>query len=155
MELSIVCAEGGYLVFDTMGTDMSLAFLSSGTRTGKLATATPSGRPHVTPVWFVVDGDEAVFTTRHDSVKGRNLRANPRAALTVDSEEYPYSFVIVRGRVRLQDDAPDLLAWTTRIAARYVPAALAADIGRRNAIPGEVLCLLRLDRIRGVHNVAA
>src|SRR2546422_6665457 len=54
------------------------AFLSHGTRTAKLATSGPSGQPHVMPVWFALDGEELVFTTWGDSVKGRNLRRNPR-----------------------------------------------------------------------------
>lgn len=33
----------------------------------------PGGQPHVMPVWFVLDGEELVFTTGADSVKGRNL----------------------------------------------------------------------------------
>src|SRR5437868_8989823 len=62
------------------------AFLGHGTRTAKLATSGPSGQPHVMPVWFVLDGAEMVFTTWSDSVKGRNLRRNPRAAVIVDDE---------------------------------------------------------------------
>jgi hypothetical protein len=33
-------------------------FLSEGNRTGKLATVQAEGRPHVTPIWFVLDGDD-------------------------------------------------------------------------------------------------
>ena len=33
-------------------------FLAEGTRTGKLAVVQPDGRAHVTPVWFVLDGDD-------------------------------------------------------------------------------------------------
>ena len=29
-------------------------FLGHGTRTGKLAVLTPSGHPHVMPIWFVL-----------------------------------------------------------------------------------------------------
>jgi hypothetical protein len=54
-------------------------FLSSGTRTAKLASRRVDGRPHVTPVWFVLDGDDLVFTTQRDTVKGRNIR-NARAS---------------------------------------------------------------------------
>lgn len=132
----------------------ALAFLATGTRTGKLATATPGGLPHVAPVWFLIDGEEAVFTTRENSVKGRNLRRNPRAALTVDTEDHPYAFVVVRGAVRLIEEAPDLATWTTRIARRYVPAELADDVGKRNAGDGELLCRLRLSRVLGKRDVA-
>ncbi len=38
-------------------------FLAAGTRTGKLATTRLDGRPHVVPVWFVLDGDDLVFNT--------------------------------------------------------------------------------------------
>jgi len=103
----------------------AIDFISVGSRTGKLATASPSGRPHVAPVWFVVDGNDLVFTTSEGTVKGRNLRTNPYAAVTVDVSEYPYAFAVVRGSVTVELQAPDLLAWTTRIAERYVPARLA------------------------------
>ena len=39
------------------------AFVLEGTRTAKVATVRPDGRPHVAPVWFVLDGDDVVFTT--------------------------------------------------------------------------------------------
>jgi Pyridoxamine 5'-phosphate oxidase len=45
-------------------------FLPSGTRTAKLATAAPDGAPHVMPVWFVLCGDDLVFTTGAETVKG-------------------------------------------------------------------------------------
>ena len=61
-------------------------FLSHGTRTAKLATSGPGGQPHVMPVWFVLDREELVFTTWGDSIKGRNLRRDPRAAVIVDEE---------------------------------------------------------------------
>jgi nitroimidazol reductase NimA-like FMN-containing flavoprotein (pyridoxamine 5'-phosphate oxidase superfamily) len=48
-------------------------FLSAGTRTGKLATTRRDGRPHVVPIWFVLDGDDLVFMTGAATVKGRAL----------------------------------------------------------------------------------
>jgi PPOX class probable F420-dependent enzyme len=138
-----------------MSRDETIKFLAEGTRTGKLATASPSGAPHVAPVWFVVDGDELVFTTARDTVKGRQLRANPRAALSADIEEFPYTFATVRGPVTVEESAPDLLAWATRIAERYVPGSRADEYGRRNAVPEELLCRLRIERFSGHRNVAS
>ena len=99
----------------------ALAFLAEGTRTGKLATASPTGAPHVAPVWFVIAGADLVFTTGRDSLKARHLRANPRAALAVDVEAFPYHFAVAHGPVSIQNGPADLLTWTTTIAARYVP----------------------------------
>ncbi len=120
------------------------AFLSTGTRTGKLATVRPDGRPHVAPVWFVTDGRDLVFTTHRDTVKGRNLAADPRAAITVDLEEPPYAFVTVEGTVVLQDeeDPATKLAWATRIGARYMGVDRGEEYGRRNGVPGEYLVRL-------------
>jgi PPOX class probable F420-dependent enzyme len=133
----------------------ALEFLAADTRTGKLATAAPSGAPHVAPVWFVVVGDELVFTTGHDTIKGRHLRANPRAAVSVDVAHFPYSFVVVRGGVRLDEHASDLLEWSTRLAARYVPAGRAEEYGRRNAVDTEMVCHMSIDHIRGERDIAA
>ena len=125
-----------------MGDEERRAFLSSGTRTGKLATVRRDGRPHVQPVWFVLDGDDLVFTTGASTVKGRNLRRDPRASLVVDDEAPPFAFVRVDGVVDLSEDPDDMLRWAIRIAARYMGAERADAYGRRNAVPGELLVRL-------------
>jgi PPOX class probable F420-dependent enzyme len=137
-----------------MTEDEVLAFLAEGSRTGKLATASPTGAPHAAPVWFLVDGKDLVFTTFRDTVKGRNLRANPRAALTADLEAYPHTFVTVRGPVTLDEHPADLVDWATRLAARYVPAGQAESYGTRNAVDGEMLCRLRVEHATGVRDIA-
>ena len=129
------------------------AFLAAGTHTGKVATASASGNPHVAPLWFVVDGDDLLFITSASSIKGRHLHANPRAALVVDDSTFPYAFVAVRGHVALYDDAPDRLMWATRIAERYVPDR-AAEFGARNDSPGETLVRLRMEHVLGQADLA-
>ena len=125
-----------------MGVEERRAFLSSGARTGKLATVRRDGRPHVQPVWFVLDGDDLVFTTGASTVKGRNLRRDPRASLVVDDEAPPFAFVRVDGVVDLSEDPDEMLRWAIRIAARYMGAERADAYGRRNAVPGELLVRL-------------
>lgn len=125
-----------------MGDEERRAFLSSGTRTGTLATVRRDGRPHAQPVWFVLDGDDLVFTTGASTVKGRNLRRDPRASLVVDDETPPFAFVRVDGAVVLSEDPAEMLRWATRIAERYMGAERAEAYGRRNAVPGELLVRL-------------
>ena len=50
------------------------AFLLAPGRTGHLATARADGRAHVAPIRFTLDGEDVVFNTGADTVKGRNLR---------------------------------------------------------------------------------
>jgi len=137
-----------------MTPDEIQVFLSHGTRTAKLATSGPGGQPHVMPVWYVLDGEELVFTTWGDSVKGRNLRRNPRAAVIVDEEVAPYGFVHIRGHVTLSEDLEDLLRFATAIGSRYMGADRAGEFGRRNAVPGELLVRLRPERVIATADVA-
>jgi PPOX class probable F420-dependent enzyme len=137
-----------------MTPDEVRAFLSHGTRTAKLATSGPGGAPHVMPVWFVLDGEELVFMTAADSVKGRNLRRDPRAAAVVDEEVAPYAFVHIRGRVTLSEDIDELLRFGTAIGGRYMGPDRAEEFGRRNAVPGELLVRLRPERVIATADVA-
>ncbi len=122
-------------------------FVLTGTRTGKLAVCRPDGRPHVTPVWFVLDGDDVVLTTEDSSVKGKALRRDPRAALCVDDQEPPYSFVMIEGVATLSGDLDELRRWATTIGARYMGADRAAEFGARNGVPGELLVRLRITKV--------
>jgi PPOX class probable F420-dependent enzyme len=123
------------------------AFVQEGTRTGKLATVRDDGRPHVMPVWFVLDGDAIVFMTGADTVKGRNLRRSGQASICVDDDRPPFGFVTVSGPVTIEDRADAMLDVSRRIAARYMGADRAEEYGRRNAVPGELLVSLRADHV--------
>lgn len=127
----------------TMSPEQRRAFLLHGTRTGTLATTRADGRPHAAPVWFTLDGDDVVFLTGADTVKGRNLRRAPRATLSVDDDAFPYGFVVIEGDCDLSDDPDTLRRWSQRIAARYVPAAQVDAYAARNAVPGELCVRLR------------
>ncbi|MFJ8468038.1 PPOX class F420-dependent oxidoreductase [Streptomyces swartbergensis] len=129
-------------------------FVSHGTRTGKLSTVRADGSPHVTPIWFVLDGDELVFNTGKDSVKGRNLIRDGRVALCVDDDRPPYSFVVVRGRARVSEDLDEIRQWATRIGARYMGEERAEEFGARNGVPGELLVRVTIDRVLAERDVA-
>ena len=123
------------------------AFLTEGTRTGKLSFLSPSGHPLVTPVWFVLEGDSLIFNTGKDTAKGRALATDPRATLCVDLERPPYAFVQVQGEAELSEDPAELVRTATLIAARYVGPERAEEFGRRNGVPGELVVRLRPVRV--------
>lgn len=133
-----------------MDRDELRAFLRHGTRTGKLATVRADGSPHVAPIWFLLEEDDSLlFTTGATTVKGRNLRRDPRASLAVDDERPPFAYVRVDGRVEISEEPEALLDAATRIAARYMGPELAGAYGRRNGVPGELLLRLRPTRMVG------
>jgi PPOX class probable F420-dependent enzyme len=123
------------------------AFLQEGTRTGKLGYLSASGRPLVSPVWFVVEGDALVFNTGKDTAKGRSLARDPRATLCVDLQEPPFAFVQVQGEVELSEDPAELLRTATVIAARYMGQERAEEFGKRNGVPGEYVVRLRPSKV--------
>ena len=131
------------------------SFLMDAVRTGKLATVRADGRPHVVPIWYVLDGDDLVFNTWHTSVKAKNMRRDPRVAISVDDEQPPFSFVMVEGVVELQELSPEeLLPWATKIGARYMGEALGEQFGKRNGVEGELLVRLKPTKIIAKKNVS-
>ena len=131
-----------------------LAFLSEGHRTGKLATVRKDGRPHVVPIWFVLDGDDLIFTTWHTTVKAANLHRDPRVCLCVDDQEPPYAFVQIEGIATIETDLSEMLQWATRIAGRYMGADLAEVFGRRNAVAGELLVRVKPIKVVAIKGMA-
>jgi PPOX class probable F420-dependent enzyme len=137
-----------------MSRDRAYEFLAEGHRTGKLATTRADGAPHVAPIWFVIDGDDLLFNTGAETVKGKALRRDPRAALTVDLEDPPYAFVTVEGTVTLETDTATMLPHSIEISRRYMGDDLAEEFGRRNAVDGELLVRLHPTRIVGFDDMA-
>lgn len=132
-----------------------LEFLRAGTRTGKLATVKANGEPHCVPVWFVLDADHLLFMTMSTSVKARNLGIEPRVMICVDQETFPYDFVTVLGTAEVHHLSPaEMLPYSTRIAERYVASDRAAEYGRRNAVPEEVLVRVGIERFLSAKGVA-
>jgi PPOX class probable F420-dependent enzyme len=87
-----------------------------------LATVAPDGSPHATPVFVGVLGDRVVLFTGPGSRKARNLRRDPRLALSIAPADNPFRPVVVRGRVVewIEGDA----AWpiVDQLAVKYTGA---------------------------------
>ncbi|MFN2594224.1 MAG: PPOX class F420-dependent oxidoreductase [Actinomycetota bacterium] len=130
------------------------AFVSEGTRTGKLAIVRKNGFPHVVPVWFVVDGDDIVFNTGEATVKGRAIARDGRVSMCVDEEDPPYSYVQLNGRATVSDDLEELRKFATLIGARYMGADRAEEFGARNGVPGELLVRFTPDHVVAERDVA-
>ncbi len=90
-----------------------------GTSIAHIATVSPDGSPHATPVWVGVHDDRIVFFTGPGTRKARNLRHDPRAALSIAPAENPFEPILIRGRVVEWVDGEK--AWTIidRLARKY------------------------------------
>ncbi len=128
--------------------------LETPARTAKLAVVRADGSPHVAPIWVDLDKDQIIFTTAADTLKGKAILRDPRVSLCWDDERPPFSFVTVAGTAVLSDDPDELLAWAIRIGGRYMGADRAAEFGRRNAVPPEMLVRVTPTRIVAKVNIA-
>ena len=124
-------------------------------RTAKLAIVRKDGRPHVTPVWFELDGDTLVFATWHTSVKAVNIKRDGHVCLCVDDEKPPFSYIQIEGTAILSPDSEALKYWSTRIAARYMGKESAEAYGKRNSVEGELLVRVMPTKIVFIKDVTS
>lgn len=135
-------------------TDLEVqAFLREGTRTARVATTRADGAPHVMPVWYGLDGDDLIFITGGNSVKGRNLRRDSRVSIVVDDDRPPFAFVQIRGEARLSEDVDDLFRYGVEINRRYVVEEEARGMAKRNAMPGELLVRAPLRNVVAITDI--
>lgn len=131
-----------------------LAFMMAQPRTAKIATVRPDGRPHVAPIWFILDGEQLLFTTWHTTAKAANIHHSPWVSICVDDEAPPFAFVKYDGTAEFFDDLDELRHWATRIATRYMGEAQSQAYGNRNAVAGEWLIRVTPSAIYGERDIA-
>lgn len=96
-----------------------------------VATLMSDGAPQVSPVWIDVLEDDrlAIFSTK-PHLKIRNLRRDPRIAISVADEHNPYRSVVIRGRVVEELGGEPAIKIMDRMSRRYT----GADFPVRSAI---------------------
>jgi PPOX class probable F420-dependent enzyme len=134
--------------------DEWMAFLVAEARPAVLATARSDGRPHAAPIWIDVDQGAVWFNTGAETVKGRNLARAGVAAICVQDDQPPFSFVVVEGTVELIDDLDLVRAWAARLGGRYIGVDRAEEYGARNGLPGELLVKLSPTKVISAVDVA-
>jgi hypothetical protein len=88
----------------------------SAARSYWLGSTTASGAPHAAPVWGVVTGETLYLYSERSTVKARNLAADPRVVIHLESAE---DVLIVRG-VAEDLGTPDMLpSVVAALAAKY------------------------------------
>jgi PPOX class probable F420-dependent enzyme len=112
----------------TMTADEWRSFVTAGTRLAHIALTRADGRPHVTPVCFILDGDELAFALSPGSVKANSLARDQRIAVCVSDERQPYGFVAIEGQARTSAEPDQIKHVGVGIADRYYPTQPAEDI---------------------------
>jgi PPOX class probable F420-dependent enzyme len=88
----------------------------SAARTYWLGTTMPSGAPHAAPVWGAVVGETLYLYSERRTVKARNLAADPRLVLHLESGE---DVLIVRGTATDAGTPAQVPEVVAALAAKY------------------------------------
>lgn len=102
-----------------MGPEEIAAFLDDH-RKVQIATNGPGGFPHLTTLWYVVEGGRIVFRSFTKSQRIVNLRRDDRiTALVEDGTSYDeLRGVMIRGHATLEDDPDRVLDVYRRVLSR-------------------------------------
>jgi PPOX class probable F420-dependent enzyme len=85
--------------------------------TAILATVGPDGRPQLSAVWFLPEGDTVRVSLNTSRQKLKNLRANPAVTFFILDPATPTRYLEVRGDASVVDD-PDY-AFADQVGQKY------------------------------------
>lgn len=102
--------------------DPALVAVLDGTPIAHVATVLPDGAPHSVPVWVGTHQGHVVIMTGPGSQKARNLRRDPRVAISLTPADNPFSPVVIRGRVVTWLSGEEGWAVVDAIAEKYIHA---------------------------------
>jgi PPOX class probable F420-dependent enzyme len=87
---------------------------------GYLATVARDGAPQVSPVWVDLDGELVLVNTVIGRLKERNVRRDPRVAVSVPDRRNPLRKADIRGRVIEFVGGPEAERHIDRLAKKYL-----------------------------------
>lgn len=66
-----------------------------------VTTLLPDGSPHTSPVWIDYDEEtgRVLVNTERDRRKEKNVRQDPRVAVSMTDQDNPYRYLLIRGEV--------------------------------------------------------
>jgi hypothetical protein len=99
----------------------------TGKRIGRLATNREDGWPHLTPIWYVWEGDRFVLTLGKSRRHLRNIARDPHVTLCVDEDPRTTDLtkspraVVCFGLAKLVEDEAGVREITGKVERRYLP----------------------------------
>jgi PPOX class probable F420-dependent enzyme len=120
--------------------------LFEGKNFAHVATINPDGSPQVSVVWVDVEGDSILVNTAEGRIKPRNVRRDPRVAISVHSQDNPYQSATVQGEViELRHEGAD--AHIDKLAKKYMGVDVYPN---RRADEQRVILVIRSDQVAGM-----
>ena len=73
--------------------------LIDGKNFANVATLMPDGSPQISTTWVDREEDRVIINTTVGRVKTRNIKRDPRIAISIFKSDDPYDAVFIRGKV--------------------------------------------------------
>jgi PPOX class probable F420-dependent enzyme len=117
--------------------------LARGGNMAYFATVNADGAPQVTPVWIDYQDGHLLVDSVVGSLKERNVRRDPRVAITIQDKDNAYRKVDVRGEVVEFIEGDRTIAQMDVLAQRYLGL-------EKNpwAVPGQRRVIMKIAPIR-------
>ena len=113
-----------------MTIDPAVRRVLAGPPIAHVATVLPDGSPHTVPVWVGTEGDRIVFLTGPTTRKARNLRRDPRVALSIAPPDNPFEPVVIRGRAVEWLTGDEAWRIIDRLSEKYIGAPYSREFDR-------------------------
>jgi PPOX class probable F420-dependent enzyme len=107
-----------------------------------LGTIGSSGRPQLSGIWFLAEGDTVKLSLNTARQKLKNLQANPKCSLIIYGDS-PYRYIELRGDAEITPD--DDYAFADKVGAKYGGANL-----RERDNPGDTRVVVTIHPTRVV-----
>jgi PPOX class probable F420-dependent enzyme len=85
-----------------------------------LADVMEDGSPHVSPVWIALENGYLTFNTTVGRVKEKNMRRDPRVAISVADKDNFFDKVDIRGRVVEMIEGEEADRQIDQLAKKYL-----------------------------------
>ena len=105
-----------------------------------LGTIGASGRPQLSAIWFLAEGDTVKLSLNTARQKVKNLQANPGCSLLIFDPASPYRYLELRGDAEISPD-PDY-EFADKVGAKY-----GGDLRDRDK-PGDVRVVVTITPTR-------
>ncbi len=116
--------------------DDALKAMLSQPLVAKLATISSKGNPHISALWFDERDGDIIFNTWGTTRAAKNLNNNSKAALLIDTNEFPYAGIHYSGTAVVEGPANDQEG-TGKMFARY----MGGDVAGATEYAGQLISM--------------
>ena len=104
-----------------------------------------AGPPHMSPVYYVMDGADVIISTTASRFKARAVRKNADVSLCVLGEEFPFPYLLIYGQASIEEAgaAEAMRKIGEKMSGNPIPDAALPAIQERATKEGRVVLRVR------------